>query len=334
MIALLRSCGLVIGGLLMVAIVLAWPATAAIGWTVSMPIVLMSCLLLAAIGLAYMLVNIVRRGHADKAWLALILSGIIGSLPVTIFAFSGDGRFFTHLFTVVVIALIWLLYLLQGLRSGGLHLLAVTCGLISLSLGLYINSHYIGSLAESQEQRLEAQQRQLAYEQAVSVLDARLDEVQAPARLTDIERRLDLQGLPQVRANALRERLRVVALYEFDFKVPVESTFQRGAAAKFKDWQAGGEGTYRDRQVTGNGNETSVESDDPAAALASAASDQTADNESSPSAQTLSLAPYLYIPGLTGGDNHRSPALGCRHCHQHSRNNPLYFSITVLISAD
>ena len=299
MMSLLRPLGAILGSLVMVVTVLLWPAAAALGLTVSVPVILLICVVVGALGLAYMLFVMVRRGHHDKAWLALILSAIIGSLPVTLFAFSGDGRFFTHAFVVVFIALIWVVFLLQGIRNGGFYVLAVTMALLSLVVGLNLNTKYINSLAESQEQRLEAQQRQLAYDQAVGVLEKRLDEVDAPARLTDIERRLDLQGLPQVRANALRERLRVVALYEHDFKIPVESTFERGAAARFKDWQAGGEGTYRDRQIGETGSSSSSSSDDPAAALANAADETAAENpEAAASSQSLSLPPYLYLRAL------------------------------------
>jgi hypothetical protein len=280
----------------LLAFIACWPAIIAVGFTVSLPIALIALLVVSLVALIIPVFNMKRRGLGDKVWLSVVLSLIIGLLPVTIFAFSGEGRFFIHLMTVCVSVILWLLFVLQGLRNGGLYFLSLSLVLISLFVGLPFNTQYVNSLAESQEQRLEAQQRQLAYEQAVAVLEKRLQEVDAPARLTDIERRLDLQGLPQVRANALRERLRIAARYEHDYNVPTESTFARGAAARFRDWNAPGDGGYRNRQVEKN--EDINQQDDDKAVVLAAASEEGNNSAEQAATAALVLAPELYVRAL------------------------------------
>lgn len=285
--------------LLILGALLLWPALAALGTTVSLPWALVVCLLASGLGLTVVVIDMLRRGRRDQVWLALIIAGVIGALPVTVFAFSGDSRFTLHVLVVGALGMMWLLYVLNGLRAGGLQLLAATLALAALLGSLPLAQNYLGRLSESQAERLEAQERQLGYEEARRVLEARLKEVEAPAQQTDIERRLDLQGLPQVRANALRERLRTVAEYEADYEVPVERAFARGAAARFHDWRAPDGGGYQAQgPVTRDASRVET-ADSAAGVLAEASADEAARDEDD--VEPLELAPGLYVRALRVG---------------------------------
>ncbi|TVR12226.1 MAG: hypothetical protein EA401_09600 [Planctomycetota bacterium] len=285
--------------LLILTALLLWPALAAVGTTVSLPWALLVCLLVSGLGFTLVVVDMLRRGRRDQVWLSLLIAGVIGSLPVTVFAFSGDSRFTLHMMVVIALTVLWLIYLLNGLRAGGLQLLAATLSLAALLASLPLAQGYLGMLSESQDERLEAQERELAYQEARRVLDGRLAEVEAPPQQRDIERRLDLQGLPQVRANALRERLRTVAEYEADYSVPVEQTFERGAAGRFRNWRAPEGGDYRSQGPVQR-DQSRIETADSAAGVLAAASEQEV-AQSEDNVERLELAPGLYMRALRVG---------------------------------
>lgn len=90
----------------MLATLLLWPALAAVGITVSLPWALVGCLLVSGLALALLVIDMLRRGRRDQVWLSLIIAGVIGALPITVFAFSGDSRFTLHMMVVVALSLL------------------------------------------------------------------------------------------------------------------------------------------------------------------------------------------------------------------------------------
>lgn len=222
------------------------------------PIIALPLLVGAMAALAIVIMLALRAGLLLELWFAAIVTALLTFIPMTSFSFEsvvGEAISTTILGVLTAgILILAVLFVLEGVRAGGLLLVAVALTALGYfgyrQVYLGVQSSYVTVHTEAAESAAEA----IEYSQARQSLEERLKEVDAPINGQTIEERLDLSGLSRVEANAYRKDLELVRAYEQENGLTGAATFGgvdsgvENAESVAPSTVGGGGGSWRDNR--------------------------------------------------------------------------------------